>query len=85
MRHLVMYSGGVASWDAARLAIENYGSENVDLLFTDTLHEDKDLYRFLVEGAAALKGVTVDEELREALTAIGDVWVGDEVNVRKTT
>ena len=63
MNHLVMYSGGLASWDAARLAIQNYGAENVILLHTDTLGEDPDCYRFMIEGAAALYGVELPAAL----------------------
>ncbi|SDX95865.1 hypothetical protein [Thermoactinomyces sp. DSM 45892] len=46
-KHIVFYSGGLGSWMTAKLVIEKYGKENIILLFTDTLIEDKDLYRFL--------------------------------------
>jgi hypothetical protein len=50
-----MYSGGKASWLAAHLVKERFGdSDEIILLFTDTKTEDKDLYRFLHEGAEAL-------------------------------
>lgn len=52
MNHVVMFSGGVGSWMAAKRVAERHGTENLWLLFTDTLMEDQDLYRFLVEGAA---------------------------------
>lgn len=48
---VVFFSGGAASWAAGKLASEKYGSENTTLLFTDTLIEDADLYRFLDEAA----------------------------------
>jgi 3'-phosphoadenosine 5'-phosphosulfate sulfotransferase (PAPS reductase)/FAD synthetase len=48
----VFYSGGLMSWAAGKRAVEKYGAENTTLLFTDTLIEDADLYRFLEEGAA---------------------------------
>lgn len=47
LTHIVFYSGGLGSWMTAKRVIEKYGKENVVLLFTDTLSEDKDLYRFL--------------------------------------
>lgn len=50
----VHYSGGLMSWGAAKLACEKYGSEHVVLLFSDVGAEDPDVYRFLVQGAAAL-------------------------------
>lgn len=46
MRCIVQYSGGAASFIAATLAVEEFGRENVVLLFADTLIEDEDLYRF---------------------------------------
>lgn len=49
MKHVVMYSGGIGSWATAKRTIKQHGSDNVQLLFTDTLIEDKDLYRFLYE------------------------------------
>ena len=55
---IIFYSGGKASFLAAHRVIEQYGREDVTLLFTDTLVEDEDLYRFLDESSAAL-GVTV--------------------------
>ncbi len=47
MKHIVFYSGGIGSWMTANRVIEKYGKEDVVLLFTDTLIEDEDLYRFL--------------------------------------
>lgn len=40
------------SWAAAKRAVARWGAENTTLLFTDTLIEDPDLYRFLDEAAA---------------------------------
>jgi len=51
MRAVVMFSGGAASWAAARRTMEA-GYDDVALLFTDTHTEDEDLYRFLDEAAA---------------------------------
>ncbi|MGD6829020.1 hypothetical protein [Bacillus pumilus] len=47
MKHIVFYSGGVGSWAAARRVIESFGKDDTILLFTDTLIEDEDLYRFI--------------------------------------
>lgn len=46
VRCIVQYSGGGASFVTAELAVEEFGRENVVLLFADTLIEDQDLYRF---------------------------------------
>lgn len=50
--HVVMFSGGVGSWMAARRTVAEHGADNVLLLFADTLIEDADLYRFIDEAAA---------------------------------
>jgi 3'-phosphoadenosine 5'-phosphosulfate sulfotransferase (PAPS reductase)/FAD synthetase len=47
----LFFSGGLMSWAAAKRAVAKYGVENSTLLFTDTLIEDADLYRFLDEAA----------------------------------
>lgn len=52
MKRVVMFSGGVGSWMAAKRVAERHGTEHMVLLFTDTLIEDEDLYRFLPEAAA---------------------------------
>lgn len=53
MKHVIMYSGGVASW-ATAYKLSQEVNEPITLLFADTLIEDDDLYRFLYEGAAAI-------------------------------
>jgi hypothetical protein len=47
MKHVVMTSGGVGSWAAARRVAEIHGRDNLVLLFADTLIESPDLYTFL--------------------------------------
>lgn len=49
MKHIVFYSGGIGSWATAKRVIKEYGKKNTVLLFTDTLIEDSDLYRFIDE------------------------------------
>ena len=44
--YIVMYSGGLSSYEAARRCIEQYGKDRVRLWFADTQVEDEDLYRF---------------------------------------
>ena len=51
-RHVVMYSGGVGSWCAAKRVAAEHGVDGMTLLFADTLVEDDDLHRFLDESAA---------------------------------
>lgn len=52
MKHVVMFSGGVGSWAAAKRVAAKYGTDDLTLVFTDTKMEDKDLYRFLKEAVA---------------------------------
>lgn len=58
LRHVVMFSGGVGSWMAARRVADRHGISGLTLLFCDTLIEDPDLYRFIDEAAADI-GVPV--------------------------
>ncbi len=66
MDRIVMFSGGTGSWAAAmRVAAISEPSDSLILLFTDTLVEDPDLYRFLGQAAwavfcATTTGVLVD-------------------------
>ena len=54
MMHVVMFSGGVGSWAAAKRVVDLHGAEHVTLLFADTLVEADDLHTFLRGSAAAL-------------------------------
>lgn len=46
MKHIVFESGGIGSFMTTKRVIAKHGKENVIRLFTDTLIEDEDLYRF---------------------------------------
>lgn len=54
-----MFSGGIGSWGAARRVADRFQGEPLTLLFTDTLIEDPDLYRFLQQAAADVAGELV--------------------------
>ena len=41
--HVVFFSGGAASWAAARRIADQHGTDEMVLLFTDTKTEDEDL------------------------------------------
>jgi hypothetical protein len=58
MKHIVLFSGGVGSWAAAR-RIEVGPDDELILLFTDTKDEHPDLYRWLPEAAANIGGTLV--------------------------
>jgi hypothetical protein len=52
VRHICMFSGGMSSAYTAKRVVDEVGKDTVTLLFTDTLWEDEDTYRFLYETAA---------------------------------
>lgn len=54
MLHLIAFSGGLSSFEVARLVVEQCGKDQVECVFTDTLTEDEDLYRFVEETIAYL-------------------------------
>jgi len=56
VKHVVFYSGGGGSWATAKRVMAKHGPEDTILLFTDTLIEDQDLYRFMIETAFQLYG-----------------------------
>jgi hypothetical protein len=51
-----MFSSGAGSWAAAKRVAEHHGTDDLTLLFADTLIEDEDNYRFLGEAAANVGG-----------------------------
>lgn len=55
MKHIVLYSGGLGSYFTTKRILEQgISKEDIILLFTDTLIEDEDLYRFLKESTEHL-------------------------------
>lgn len=58
-RVIAKISGGEGSWLAARTYIDRHAPERLEVLFTDTLIEDQDTYRFLIAGAANLFGIAL--------------------------
>lgn len=55
-QQVVMFSGGVGSFSAADRVVREHGRSGLTLLFADTLIEDADLYRLLIEASAFLTG-----------------------------
>ncbi len=49
IKHIVALSSGTSSAVAADRVISRYGKDSVDLVFADTLIEDDDNYRFLLD------------------------------------
>lgn len=78
MNHVCMFSGGVGSWAAAKRVAEAHGAADLTLLFTDTLMEDGDLYRFLVEGACNVFGRSRPDDLLAFIAAVPEFHVDRE-------
>lgn len=64
IEHVVMFSGGIGSWAAAKRVAEKHGTDRLVLLFSDVkggstnphIGEDEDTYRFIQEAAANVGG-----------------------------
>lgn len=55
-RRYTMFSAGQGSFRAAMIDRKRHPDAEFGLVFTDTLYEDADAYRFLIEGAALVTG-----------------------------
>ena len=64
MKRVVMFSGGIGSWAAAKRVAKQYGTDDLYLVFSDVkgnnpsphVGEDEDTYRFVREAAANVGG-----------------------------
>jgi hypothetical protein len=64
MKHVVMFSGGIGSWACAKRVAEQYGTDDLILLFSDVkgftedphIGEDEDTYRFIEDAAKNVGG-----------------------------
>lgn len=52
VKHITFLSGGLASWKVFKDLVAKHGIDSCVALFTDTLIEDVDLYRFIVDVCA---------------------------------
>ncbi|HEY7821247.1 MAG TPA: hypothetical protein VIG24_00340, partial [Acidimicrobiia bacterium] len=67
MKHVVMFSGGIGSWAAAKRVAEAHGTDDLYLVFSDVkgmnpsphIGEDEDTYRFIREAAENVGGELV--------------------------
>lgn len=67
MKHVVMFSGGIGSWAAAKMVAAKYGTDNLYLVFTDVkgnaesshIGEDEDTYRFLDDAVKNIGGTYI--------------------------
>ena len=67
MKRVVMFSGGIGSWAAAKRVVNQYGTENLFLVFSDVkgnnssphIGEDEDTYRFIEDAAKNVGGIFI--------------------------
>ena len=67
MKHVVMFSGGIGSWAAAKMVATKHGTEYLYLVFTDVkgnaesshIGEDEDTYRFLDDAVENIGGTYI--------------------------
>lgn len=83
MIHVNFNSGGIGSWSALKRILAENDAANVVNLFTDTLIEDRDLYRFLIESTAEAYGLNRPDALLAKCAAIPDIESEDDVELRK--
>jgi hypothetical protein len=67
IKRVVMFSGGIGSWGAAKMVANRFGTEELYLVFTDVkgnnesphIGEDEDTYRFIKDAAENVGGTLV--------------------------
>lgn len=59
MTRYTLYSGGQGSFRAAKVDRAQHPDADCRLVFTDTLYEDADTYRFLIESAVNVFGASL--------------------------
>lgn len=77
IRHVVWFSGGGGSWAAAKRLAESVPLRQITLLFSDTIIEDQDTYRFLIEGAANIFGANYLRSLPERCLMLPELSIDD--------
>jgi len=81
-KHVVFLSGGLGSWATLRRVVNHHGADNVYALFTDTLIEDKTLYKFLLDTLTMEFGVKATESYR-ILNALPDTSYETQENRKR--
>lgn len=73
VKHIVQMSGGLSSAEAAVRVASRASRDYIWLVFCDTLVEDADLYRFLIESSAYVMGDGPVSDLAWAASLLPDV------------
>lgn len=77
IRHVVSFSGGGGSWGAGKRLAAWVPLNQLTLLFADTIIEDQDTYRFMLEGAANIFGLAKPVGLLKRSLALPELSIDD--------
>lgn len=80
--HVCFFSGGLASWKVSTDIYALTNGKNFYAVFTDTLIEDQDLYRFVIDFCQQVSGIIPSEDLLNLSRSIPDVT---DLDARKTS
>jgi hypothetical protein len=75
--HVPRFSGGAGSWAAAKLVAASVPAKQIKLLFADTIIEDQDTYRMVIEGAANIFGLPRPGSLIERALSLPELSIDD--------
>lgn len=75
--HIGSFSGGKGSWAAMKRVSQSVPREQIRLLFADTIIEDQDCYRLVIEGAANILGLPRPSRLIDLALALPEVSIDD--------
>jgi hypothetical protein len=70
MKHVIQMSGGLSSAEAAARVASQFPRDRIWLVFCDTIVEDADLYRFLIEASAYVLGEGPVSDLVRSLSLL---------------
>ncbi len=77
IRHVLSFSGGGGSWGAGKRLAETVKPARLTLLFADTIIEDQDTYRLVLEGAANILGLPRPSSLIDVALALPELSIDD--------
>lgn len=83
MKHISMFSGGGGSKSATKRIKDKEGTADLITLFTDTLVEDKDTYRYMIESAAMIYDLPRPYHLMLMCENIPDIKTEADIIFRK--
>ena len=77
IRHVVSFSGGKGSWAAGKDVASWVPHDQLTLLFSDTIIEDQDTYRLVIEGAANIYALSRPSGLIDRALSLPELSLTD--------